>query len=217
MRRVYVPLVLLMAAGLLAGCKSDVQRELVVTITSPAAGATFEQGEVLTFSAAVEVLGEPWDHGTDFRWVSSIDGELGTAPSFTRDDLSVGVHAIELQGRTAGDGTSYEDTHTVAIAIAQTYWLVGDYLQLHETVPYDQYTGTCTLEFIIVPPEGAPRATCEQIRDAIGAALDVSAGCVWVTGPEDQKLTLVFRRADCENPEGSLLFRSIVTVRLFEK
>jgi len=217
MRRIYLLLLLLLAAGLLAGCESDVQRELVVTITSPIGGETFERGEVLTFSATDEMIGDSWDHETDFRWVSSIDGEIGAAPYFTSDDLSVGVHAIEVQASTADDRYSYEDTHAIAIAITPAFWLVGDYLKLDTTTPYDPYTGTCTLEFTIVPPEGAPGATCEQIGEALLTAVQVPTGCVWDTGPEDLKLTLVLRRSDCDSPQDSLLYRTILAVPLFER
>lgn len=65
------------------------------------------EGEGVTFTG----------HGTDpdgsvvaWRWTSSIDGEIGTAASFTTSALSVGTHTISFKVKDNNDAWSEEVT-----------------------------------------------------------------------------------------------------------
>jgi subtilisin len=66
--------------------------QIAVTINSPATGATFDLGQEITFDAfgSSSDLNSPlfWD------WSSSIDGLIGTTPSFSTSTLSQGTHNI---------------------------------------------------------------------------------------------------------------------------
>jgi hypothetical protein len=72
------------------------------TITSPVNGATFAPGATITFT------GSGTDHedgtltGASLVWTSSRDGQIGTGTSFTRNDLSLGVHNISLTATDRG-------------------------------------------------------------------------------------------------------------------
>ncbi len=72
------------------------------TITSPVNGATFAPGATITFT------GSGTDHedgaltGTSLVWTSSRDGQIGTGTSFTRNDLSLGFHNINLTATDRG-------------------------------------------------------------------------------------------------------------------
>jgi hypothetical protein len=87
----------------------------VVTISSPANGATFAPGSTITFA------GNATDHedgplsGASLVWTSSRDGQIGTGTSFTRSDLSLGTHTITL---TAADSDGAAGSAQVTINVA---------------------------------------------------------------------------------------------------
>jgi hypothetical protein len=64
----------------------------VVTIASPAAGASFVAGSLVSFSGSA-LDPEDGNLSAELAWVSTIDGPLGTGGSFSRA-LSAGSHVI---------------------------------------------------------------------------------------------------------------------------
>ena len=72
-----------------------------VTISSPAANASIDEFQTVTFTGSATDPEDGALTGSALVWTSSIDGALGTGTSFTRDDLSPGDHVITL---TATDG-----------------------------------------------------------------------------------------------------------------
>ena len=82
-----------------------------VTITSPADGTTFTQGDQITFRGSAT---DPENGALCLVWTSSIDGQIGTGESFTKSDLLVGTHTITL---TATDSQGAKGTASVTITV----------------------------------------------------------------------------------------------------
>jgi PKD repeat protein len=79
-------------------------------ILQPANGATFNKGATVQFQG---VANDADGDGLTLVWESSLDGTLSSVASFTRSDLSVGVHLISF---IASDGTA-ADTAQRSITI----------------------------------------------------------------------------------------------------
>ena len=105
----YLVLVLLLL--LLAGCPP-----FPVTILSPNNGAHFEVGEGITFTGSAQDFQDGELTDGSLIWTSSIDGQIGTGTTFTRDDLSEGTHKITL---TATNSQEEEGTATITITIGE--------------------------------------------------------------------------------------------------
>ena len=89
-------LLLLLLVLFISGCVT------FVTITSPRDGDIFKAGAVIVFSGeATDVL-----FGTlpdeVLVWTSDRDGEIGKGKTFTKTNLSAGVHTINLSSTKAG-------------------------------------------------------------------------------------------------------------------
>lgn len=84
------------------------------SIASPTDGASFDEGEEITFEGSGDDPEDGTLTGDDLVWTSDLDGEIGTGQSFTRDDLTAGDHDITL---TATDSRGAEDSETVTIAV----------------------------------------------------------------------------------------------------
>ena len=85
-----------------------------VTIVTPSDGAIFVEGDSILFTGSAI---DPEDGPLADRslvWVSGIDGPLGPGHTVTRDDLSLGTHAITL---SATDSHSMFSTKTITITI----------------------------------------------------------------------------------------------------
>jgi hypothetical protein len=82
-----LPLLLVLS---LAGCVP------VVTITSPQDGDVFAVGEEITFSGTATDFTSGALPDDALIWTSDRDGEIGQGGTFTRSDLSEGVHIITL-------------------------------------------------------------------------------------------------------------------------
>jgi hypothetical protein len=84
------------------------------SISSPSNGASFDEGESIGFQGSAT---DPEDGpltGGSLVWRSSLDGQLGTGPSFSRSDLTVGSHTIRL---IATDSQGLADTASVSITV----------------------------------------------------------------------------------------------------
>ena len=92
----------------LAGCIPTVR------ITSPKNGATFGFGEPITFSGSATNFGTGELTGGALVWTSSIDGQIGTGETFTKNDLSPGVHTITLSATNPNNQTGKE-TRTITV------------------------------------------------------------------------------------------------------
>jgi hypothetical protein len=85
----------------------------IVTITAPPDGQTVTAGEPLTLTATADDA-EDGDLSAGVTWTSSRDGLLGTGPSITRSDLSVGIHVLTASAADShGIGASAEITLVV--------------------------------------------------------------------------------------------------------
>ncbi len=84
------------------------------SITSPSDISTYTEGDSITFSGSGSDAEDGTLTGTSLVWTSSIDGEIGTGTSFTRDDLSVGMHTITLTA-TDSDGATGSDSVGITV------------------------------------------------------------------------------------------------------
>lgn len=113
--------VLCLATGLsLHACKPDTptdpgsNRAPNASISSPANASSWLAGETVQFQGSAVDPEDGVLSGAALRWLSSIDGTLGTGTSLSRNDLSEGAHTIRL---IATDSQGRADTATVAIGI----------------------------------------------------------------------------------------------------
>jgi PKD repeat protein len=87
-----------------------------VAITAPANGATFTEGDPITFTGTASDT-EDGDISASISWTSDLDGSIGTGTSVSRSDLSVGTHTITASVIDSG-GLSASDTVTVNVESA---------------------------------------------------------------------------------------------------
>ncbi|MBA2244112.1 MAG: hypothetical protein H0W11_04090 [Gemmatimonadetes bacterium] len=87
-----------------------------VEIDSPEDGATFTEGDEITFTGSATDPEDGALTGDALVWTSDQDGQIGTGTSFTRSDLSVGTHVITL---TATDSERLTGTASVTITITE--------------------------------------------------------------------------------------------------
>jgi hypothetical protein len=83
-------------------------------IASPAAAASYSVGAAIQFQGSAS---DPEDGpltGVRLVWTSSLDGQLGTGASFSRDDLSEGAHTITLRA-TDSEGESRAATVSITV------------------------------------------------------------------------------------------------------
>ncbi|MGA1463837.1 MAG: M66 family metalloprotease, partial [Steroidobacteraceae bacterium] len=85
----------------------------VVTITSPAAGATVSFGNSVQFTATASDY-EDGNLGSALSWSSSLDGDLGTGASLATSRLSLGTHVVTA---SVTDSASNTSTDTVTITV----------------------------------------------------------------------------------------------------
>lgn len=95
-----------------------------VTIISPANGASFVTGVPISFEGSViDSKGLPMP-GVELTWTSSIDGIIGEGNSFSRTDLSVGMHTVTL---TATDKSGAVGNANVTITVGNIPNIIGEY------------------------------------------------------------------------------------------
>ena len=104
-------------------------RPPVALVSSPANGASFTRA--LSGTVSVVFTGTANDpesgplNGASLVWTSSQDGQIGTGPTFSRSDLSVGTHIITLTARDAQGATGTAAT-TITIALSKGPPLLGN-------------------------------------------------------------------------------------------
>jgi len=84
------------------------------TITAPPDGASFTEGDPISFDGSGDDPQDGTLTGGALVWQSDLDGQIGTGGSFTRSDLSPGDHTITL---TATDSDGNTGTASVSIAV----------------------------------------------------------------------------------------------------
>ncbi len=87
-----------------------------VTITSPGDGAVSPPGQPFTFTATASDP-EEGDLTPAIRWVSSIDGDIGTGGQITTSSLSLGTHWITAY---ATDGTGFTSQQSIHVTVPAT-------------------------------------------------------------------------------------------------
>ena len=104
----------------LHACKPDTptdpgsNRAPEASISAPGDQSSWQAGESITFSGSAVDPEDGVLTGAALRWLSSIDGELGTGTSIARNDLSEGSHTVRL---IATDSEGRADTASVAIGV----------------------------------------------------------------------------------------------------
>jgi hypothetical protein len=73
-----------------------------VTISAPADGSTFNEGDWIVFHGSASDL-EDGDLTTNLSWSSNRNGHIGTGGSFSRTDLITGVHTIAASVMDSND------------------------------------------------------------------------------------------------------------------
>ncbi|HEX2166053.1 MAG TPA: hypothetical protein VHG09_02335 [Longimicrobiales bacterium] len=85
-----------------------------VAITSPTAGSSHSHGAEVAFSGSASDPEDGALAGAALVWTSSLDGQLGTGGSLSRDDLSTGTHTIRLAA-TDSHGDSAAATISITV------------------------------------------------------------------------------------------------------
>ncbi|NOT04175.1 MAG: S8 family serine peptidase [Anaerolineales bacterium] len=85
-------------------------------ISTPATNLSFVQGTAITF-AGTGTDTEDGDITAGLQWTSSIDGIIGSGATFSKSDLSLGVHTVTATARDSFNGTA-SITITVTITDA---------------------------------------------------------------------------------------------------
>ncbi len=95
---------------LLAGCKPTVR------ITAPLNGSTYDFGAAITFSGPGSDFNDGDLTGASLVWTSNRDGQIGTGETFTKSDVSSGMHTITL---TATNSQSQSRSAKVTITVGE--------------------------------------------------------------------------------------------------
>jgi hypothetical protein len=85
----------------------------LVTITGPAAGSTFNQGDPINFSGRTSEA-EDSNLTASLAWQSDLDGALGSGGSFTAGLMTVGIHTITAMVTDSG-GLTGTDQITITV------------------------------------------------------------------------------------------------------
>jgi len=84
------------------------------TITAPASGTNFFQGDLITFSGSgADAMGAPIT-GSSLVWASDLDGQIGMGATFSTSALSVGAHMITL---TATNSQGQSGSTSISIGV----------------------------------------------------------------------------------------------------
>ena len=87
-----------------------------VSILTPSSGEQFDQGEEILFTGSARAFMEGELTGNSLIWTSSKDNQIGTGTSFTKSNLSEGIHTITL---TAINARGEEGIATIDIIVGE--------------------------------------------------------------------------------------------------
>jgi hypothetical protein len=97
----------------------------VLSIASPLEGTTAHVGAPLQFSASATDV-ESNDVSASIAWTSSLDGILGVGPSFSRSDLSAGLHTLTVSASDGQGGFSSRTRRLTLFAPSPEILAAGD-------------------------------------------------------------------------------------------
>jgi hypothetical protein len=105
------------------------------SITSPTSGKVSSYGDVVNFAGSATDPEDGALTGTSLVWTSSRDGFLGTGTSFSKSDLSVGIHTITLKATDSmGLNNSVQVTITINPVAKITSPTEGDIFSEEESI-----------------------------------------------------------------------------------
>lgn len=102
-------------------------------ISYPKDGDRYYFGEDIYFDGAASYSPDPKVSIISYMWRSSIDGDLSTQATFTKNDLSPGTHVITLQVE-GSDGTIGQDHVTITVGELRVF--TSDDGRLSVLIPY---------------------------------------------------------------------------------
>jgi len=105
--------VLNLQAALAGGGGGPANTPPSANINSPSNGATFTQGDSVSFSGSAND-NEDGNLSSSLVWTSSRDGQIGTGASFSTSSLSVGSHTITA---SVSDSEGLSDSDSVSITV----------------------------------------------------------------------------------------------------
>jgi hypothetical protein len=116
---------------------------VTVSITSPAAGATFQLGETVIFIGSGEVTEttEPLPQ-SDLVWMSNLDGPIGVGSYITTDNLTAGTHTIYLIGRQKA-------IDSVQITVSSSSFYFPQPVQSGDVAAYNWATNTLYIPLLV--------------------------------------------------------------------
>lgn len=110
-----------------------------ISISSPDNNGTYTAGDAISFDGSGVDQDGNLLAGAQLVWTSSLDGQIGTGATFTRDDLSEGAHEITLTG-TDGFG----ETNSTSVDITVEAAPANENPVITITSPVDQETYSST-------------------------------------------------------------------------
>ena len=119
-----------------------------VTISDPVSGVTYNEGDTVNF-AATAIDDQDGDLSANLSWESNIDEPIGSGGSFSRSDLSSGVHTITASVTDIDGNTGSASVEITIIS--------NPPLQPVLVAPADGATGISTsqdLEVAVSDPDG---------------------------------------------------------------
>jgi hypothetical protein len=154
-------------------CKDEVvkEEEMILFIGSPDYESTFKVGEPIMFSGSAGT-GNGYLTGRELVWTSSADGIIGYGETFTRDDLSEGIHEITL---TAEDEAGQIFQYSLPIEV---YKKRGR-KRARSTVK-EKY-----IRAVIDPVDGGIYINADD-----GTIVDMATGLMWEKSPDNQPINL---------------------------
>lgn len=112
--------------------------EIGLTIQSPLVNERFVSGEVIEFRVIVDSY-LPLD-ASQLQWNSSIDGNIGNGPALQLNQLSAGIHEIEVKG--------YEESASIQIRVFNDLWA------LYQSPPSQAEIDRIMADFDIIQVDG---------------------------------------------------------------
>ncbi len=88
-----------------------------VSITTPADGADFTQGDPVSFTATATDPEDGALTGASLTWASNLDGVFGSGEALVFSSLTAGTHRVTVTAADSG-GAVASDTHSVTIDVA---------------------------------------------------------------------------------------------------